>query len=167
MRRITLVSALVAGLLASTTMAAATTSPVSATSGAATTIPFEALLVTVEVGEPDREWVSGPIHHVRDLPVSDVWTGGLEGTMQRWVSFDMNLETGHNVARCRTVLQMTGPLDETFTARCRGTLLEGTFNGRSDAGSLLRGTYGLAPGGVPGIGPYEASGTILVPVGRG
>lgn len=166
LRRILFITAIIAGLIAPASIASATSASVPAPSNASETIAFEALLTTTEMGEPDREWFSGPIYHVRDIPLTDVWTGGLEGTMHRWVSFDMNLETGHNTARCRTELNMTAPLEETFDVRCRGTLLTGSFNGRGSEGSILTGTYALAPGGTPGVGPYETQGTILVPAGR-
>lgn len=130
----------------------------------AETIEFEALLHdTTVVGGPTRAWISADIEHVRGLQVVDQWSGGLVGVLERSVSYDLNLVTGVNTARCSGTLTATAPIEETWVVRCRGTLESGTWNGRGVSGTQIRGTYQLAPGGVPGLGPYLVAGTILLP----
>lgn len=134
-------------------------------------LEFDAVLEdTAVVGWPEPgaggDWVEGGIWHTRGVLVTDTLSGDLVGTAERSISFDMNLTSGASTARCNFTFAVTDPFDETWTGRCQGTLVEGTFAGHGADGTFIHGTYGLAPGGVPAVGPYWLEGTILQPVGR-
>ncbi|HWQ23131.1 MAG TPA: hypothetical protein VNK94_03395 [Gaiellaceae bacterium] len=93
--------------------------------------------------------------HARNVPVSDDivdGSGAPIGTMNRSVSFNVHVATGASTAWCDFTMTLTG--FGTFEGHCNGSLLEGHFSGHGSPGSTLSGTYALAPGGIPGVGPY-------------
>ncbi len=79
------------------------------------------------------------------------------GTLTRSINFNLNLATGTSQAWCQFGMDL-GELG-TFLGSCRGSLIEGSFNGHGPDGNI-EGRYSLAAGGVPGVGPYELTITI-------
>lgn len=152
-------------------IATALLAPASSAWSRAQTMEFEALLVDTQVvGWPDQgagsDWFAGGIAHARGVLVTDTITGDLVGSAERSISFDMNPATGTSAARCTFTFQLTAPVIGTWTGRCQGSLTEGTFEGRGVDGTLIQGTYGLTPEGVPAVGPYQLEGRILQPSGQ-
>jgi hypothetical protein len=139
---------------------------VAAPPAAATTrVSFTAELQATDIVMPDpgpgSDWISHDVWHVRGAQVTDAVHGDLVGgTLERTVLFNLDLESGRSNAWCS--FEWTGEVD-TWTGSCRGSLTAGTFNGRGAGGTLLHGTYALAPGGIPAVGPYVVSGDILRP----
>lgn len=130
-------------------------------------IPFSGVLTTTDVvmpaPGPGSDWVSDDMWHVRGAEVNDAVTGEhIRGTLERAVSFNLDLATGDSSAWCAFVWR--GELD-TWRGACRGSLVSGSFNGQGVDGTILFGAYELAPGGTPAIGPYLVSGEILHPGG--
>jgi hypothetical protein len=115
--------------------------------------------------QPGSNWQSGPIWHARGLPVTDTMFDPdgqtVVGTLERSVNFNWDLAAMadgvvKSTANCTFSLTLDDPDLGTFDGRCGGSLLTGTLVGAGPSGHIS-GSYALAAGGVPGVGPYELS----------
>jgi hypothetical protein len=144
------VALLVAGL-AAPALARATTEEVTAT-------------MTLADFEVEREWVSGPIGHVRGAAITWGLSGDLEGSVDLVHNNNLNLTTGQGTGFGSMTIATD---DVTWEGRYRGRYTDGLFAGtfvvHGSDGTVMRGTVAvtaLAP-----IPVAELDGVILDPHG--
>ena len=106
---------------------------------AATKTPFAALIVFDTFGDPERQWYSDGLLHIRGQLISGPVTGDLEGTISNVVNLNVH-EDGTNEQWSTFVITTLGVTYEGTSRSGNGST--GTFQAQgSDGTSLSQGTY--------------------------
>jgi formylmethanofuran dehydrogenase subunit C len=106
------------------------------------TTSFTATEITVQMGAPDRVWVSGHILHIRGEVDTGTLAGDLVGTIITTINGNVDLNTGNGTLDGSFVIATAS---ETWTGSFRGTITpsggSGSFVGQGVTGTTIIGTF--------------------------